>query len=416
MPRRFQVVFVLLLAVLPVCIVSKEFSMQHGFLDLPLFGKAFLPQALPEVRQLDPPARSEYGYDGQLYAQIALSPLLTDPNLQQACDNFRYRARRIGLPMLAYVAGLGRPAWILQAYSVLNVFFWLALMGALARFVGFAGYRERMLAVAILWTTGTLISVERALTDLPAVTISVWGMLLAETQFIAAGGLLALTALFKETSVLSFPALAWVDRQHPPQRLVWVVPLLVSPVALWLLYVRFQTPEQAAGFRNLTLPFVGWWEKMSAVMSPQLKQKPKQWVELAAPLAILVQVAYFAIRPRTASPWWRWGGGWAVLALLVGEPILAEQYGYCRILLPLTVAFNFLIHQHERSRSYVLWFLLGNMSLFHLASMRSPRWFVKTCLVWLAFECWHYWSSTRSVALSPSTVTTVSPKRRQKAA
>ncbi len=396
MSRRFQIMFLLLLAVLPACLVTKEFSTQHGFLDLPLFGTKFLPRALPEVQQLNPPARSEFGYDGQLYAQIALSPLLTDPNLPRACDNFRYRARRIGLPMLAYVAGLGQPSWILQAYAVLNIFFWLGLMGILARHVGFAGFRERLLAVAILWTTGTLISVERALTDLPAVTVSVWGMFLAETQVVAAGGLLAMAALFKETSLLSFPALAWIDRQHPPRRFAWVVPLLVSPVALWLLYVRFQTPAQAAGLGNFTLPLVGLWEKMWAEMSPQLTQQPKQWVELAAPLAMLVQAAYFAIRPHTTSPWWRWGIAWAVLALLVGAPIWAEQYGYCRVLLPLTVAFNILIHRHERSRGYVMWFLLGNMSLFHLASMNSPRWFVRACLAWLTIECWHYWSHGRS--------------------
>lgn len=397
MSRRFQIVFVLLLAVLPICIVKKEFSAQHGFLDLPLFGKHFLPRALPAVQQLDPPARSEFGYDGQFYAQIALSPLLTDPNLPRACDNFRYRARRIGLPMLAYVAGLGHPAWILQAYSVLNVFFWLALMGALARFVGFAEFRERMLAVAILCTTGTLISIERALTDLPAATISVWGLLLAETQVVAAGGLLALAALFKETSVLSFPALAWVDQQHPPRRLAWVVPLLVSPVALWLLYVRLQTPEQAAGFGNFTLPLVGWWEKLS----PQLTLKSKPGVELLAPIAIMVQVIYFCARPRLASATWRWGAGWAGLALVVGEPIWAEQYGYCRVLLPLTVAFNILVYQHERSRSYVLWLLLGNMSLFEVALANSPRWFLWTCLAWLVFEFWSHRSITQLAIQQP---------------
>ncbi len=392
MSRRCQIVFLLLLATLPVCIVTKEFSTEHGFLDLPLFGKAFLPQALPIVQEINPPARSEHGYDGQFYAQLALSPLLTDPDLPRACDNVQFRARRIGLPMLAYAVGLGQPVWILQAYSVLNIFFWGALLIALARFVGFTGVRERLLAVAVLWTSGTLTSVERALADLPSMTISVWGLLLAETQMVAAGGLLAVAALFRETSVLSFPALAWIDRGHPPRRLAWLVPLLVTPVTLWFVYVRLQTPQHSLELNHFSFPFVGWWEKIA----PQLTRRPQPLVELLAPIAIFVQVTYFALRPRLASPWWRWGCGWAALALVVGAPIWEEQISYCRVLLPLTVAFNVLVYQHERNRNYVLWFLFGNLWLFDRAIACSPRWLDRTCLVWLAFECWHHWSATKS--------------------
>ncbi|MCX7422795.1 MAG: hypothetical protein NT013_25100 [Planctomycetia bacterium] len=396
MSRRCQIVFLLLLAALPVCIVTKEFSTEHGFLDLPLFGKAFLPHALPIVQEIDPPARSEHGYDGQFYAQLALSPLLTDPDLPRACDNVQFRARRIGLPMLAYAVGLGQPVWVLQAYSVLNLFFWWALLGALAHFVGFAGVRERLLAVAILWTSGTLTSVERSLADLPSMTISLCGLLLAETHVVTAGGLLAVAALFRETSALSFPALAWIDREHPPRRLAWLVPLLVAPVTLWFVYVRLQTPRHSLELNLFSFPFVGWWEKIA----PQLTRRPQPLVELLAPIAIFVQVTYFALRPRLASRWWRWGCGWAALAVVVGAPIWEEQIGFCRILLPLTVAFNVLVYQHERNRHYVLWFLFGNLWLFERAIACSPRWLDRTCLIWLAFECWHHWSATKSASAS----------------
>lgn len=407
MSRRCQIVFLLLLAALPVCIVTKEFSTEHGFLTLPMFGNAFLPQALPIVREINPPVSSEHGYDGQFYAQIALSPRLTDPDLRRAIENLPpaqdsmgYRARRIGLPMLAYAVGLGHPAWILQAYSVLNLFFWLGMMGLLARYVGFGGIRERLLAVAILWTTGTLVSVERALTDLPSVALSMWGLLLSETHVGAAGGLLALSTLFRETSVLSFPALVWIDRDHPPRRLAWLLPVLIAPITLWLVYVRFQTPPQSSGLHLFTLPFVGWWEKMAL----HLSRRPMVLVELLAPIAIVLQVVYIAFRPRLTSRWWRWGAGWAVLALVVGAPIWVEQFGYCRILLPLTVAFNVLVYQHERNWSYRLWFLLGNLWLFERATVCSPRWLDRTCLLWLAFECWHHWASTRTASSAAKTL------------
>ena len=86
-------------------------------------------------------------------------------------DNPLYRSRRIGLPLLAYCLGLGKPAWILQVYSLLNVVFWLLLLAVLGRCFGFQRPRDILLAIAMLWSTGTLTSIEHSLTDLPAAVL-----------------------------------------------------------------------------------------------------------------------------------------------------------------------------------------------------------------------------------------------------
>lgn len=381
MTRIQQVVFLILVAILPVTLLVEQFSPKSGFLSVPHFGKAYIGQALPEVRQLDPPTRFDQGYDGQFYAQIALSPSLTHPDLPTACDNFRYRARRMGLPFTAYLIGLGNPAFILQAYSVLNIFFWLLLLGALARFVGFREFRQRLLAVAVLLATGTLTSIQLALTDLPALTISVWGILLAETHVATAGGLLALSALFKETSVLSFPTLAWIDQRHPLQRLTWMITLLVSPLILWSMYVQSQTPLQPLGLGNFSLPFLGIYDKVLY----QLSHRPRTWVEFSAPIAIIVQGSYLFFFPRPASAWWRSGIGWVVLAVCAGMPIWIEHQAFSRVLLPLTIAFNFLIYHHERSHRFAWWYLLGNAGILNIA-----------LLPWIAFEiAIQYWKKQR---------------------
>ena len=65
--------------------------------------------------------RGTGGYDGLYYAQIAQDPTLRNPELPRAMDNFAYRARRILPPALAWLAGLGRPAWVIEAYALLNV-------------------------------------------------------------------------------------------------------------------------------------------------------------------------------------------------------------------------------------------------------------------------------------------------------
>jgi len=346
-----------------------------AFLDVPLFGGVFLKRALPEVKEINPPTRSEYGYDGQVYAQIALSPSLRHPGLSQACDNFRYRARRIGLPVLAYIFGLGRPAWILQAYSVLNFFFWLAMMGAMARFVGFVGIRERLLVLSVLWTSGTLFSLQRALTDLPTMTLSFWGMILADTHVVAAGSLLAISALFKETGILSFPALVCSERKNPSLRLVWMITLLVSPALFWWLYVYMNTSPVAEPSVLFKFPFLGWWEKLSG----RLQTPSEFWV----PITLGFQVVYMVIRARFSSTWWRWGIGWVGLFTVMSGPLVEAQEGYTRVLLPLTVAFNVLVYRHEKRWAYVLWFLLGNFGTFSCAWSGASQWPVSMCVAGL---------------------------------
>src|SRR5712691_4311007 len=58
--------------------------------------------------------RGTGGYDGLYYAQIAYHPSLTAAELQRATDGLSYRARRILMPLLAWMLALGNPAWIVH--------------------------------------------------------------------------------------------------------------------------------------------------------------------------------------------------------------------------------------------------------------------------------------------------------------
>ena len=147
---------------------------QGGVLALLSVGQVFEPRALPALAALAPPANSTYGYDGQFYAQIALDPTLSDPALVPAIDNVAYRARRIALPALAWLLGAGQSAWVIHVYALLNTVFWLLLAVCLLRHVRWQlNLRSLALLVACLWTAGTLVSLERALTDLPAAALGV---------------------------------------------------------------------------------------------------------------------------------------------------------------------------------------------------------------------------------------------------
>ena len=358
----------------------------------------FLPRALPEVRALAPPARHPQGYDGQFYAQLALAPTLERPELATALDSPAYRARRIALPALAHWIGLGRPTWILQVYAVLNLAFWAALLAVLGRWVGFAGLRERLLAASLLWTAGSWISIERALTDLPALSVSLCGLMLAERRAPAAAGMLAASALFKETSALSFPSLAWIGAGHPVRRLVWVVPLLVLPTLLWHAYVRSMLPSPAEGLISFGFPLLGMARKIWTELTRGAL------VELVSAGALVVQTAYLLTRPRLQCTVWRWGLGFALLAVCFTEYVWVEQYAYTRVLLPLTAAFNLLLYRNEQGRAYGAWMLLGNLGLLGRPFAGPTRWLV---VAWLALELWSWLRRRRAV--SPGAVVSGGP-------
>src|SRR6185295_9966545 len=73
------------------------------------------------------------GYDAQYYAQIAMHPRLSDPEIRNAVDDLPYRARRILFCWTAYALAFGNPAGALQVYAVQNIVCWLALAVLLLR-------------------------------------------------------------------------------------------------------------------------------------------------------------------------------------------------------------------------------------------------------------------------------------------
>ena len=364
-------IVLVVLAALPAGFVLNAYSSQDGFLRLIYFGQNFKESSLPEVQAIDPPRKSEWGYDGQFYAQVALVPLLNRDDLSSALDNPTYRARRIGLPLLAFSLGLGKPALVLQLYAVLNCSFWLFLLAALYRLSGFRRSRNVLLAAALLWSTGTLVSIARALPDFPAAALGVIAVV-SKLHWTTAALLFAVAGLFKETSMLSFIARAWPDRdgeQGRIRRWLMTCALMVGPLALWILYVHSKM-SGGMGWEtdNFSWPFSGISRKLY-VAGPNVLHgtlsggRSDGLFELLCPISLLVQSAYLFLKPRTDSKTWRFGIGFAVLLCCLGDSIWVEQYAYARVLLPLTFSFNLLLHEHERGACFATWYLPGNVGM-----------------------------------------------------
>ncbi len=377
--------FCLILSTIPISFALLGFSTTYGFLGLPRFGEVFRERAMEPVKKFAPPVKpNDVGYDGQFYAQIALDPTLSDPVLRNACDNIAYRAKRIAMPSLAHVLGAGRPWLVLQIYSVLNVAFWFLLLIVLLRQFGVDTWNTRLLMIGVLWNAGSLISIGRALTDLPALCLGVIAVCLqtdrtnklSKSPRSSIGGWLlgsvaaSLSVLTKETAILSL--ISFIGR--PLWRRWWQILLtagvVLVPIGIWAIYVRHQVGHDVTAFGNFSFPLYGFVHKNFVEWRKAILEFPRlPLLEMIAPWTVAVQVGFMIWDPSWRSIWWRFGIGFACLAMVIGPWVWATQSAYSRCLLPLTVSFNVLLAQSSMSRpAHRKWWLAGNLGFLDRAA------------------------------------------------
>ena len=371
LPLLLRVGLLLIMGLLPTWYVAKSHDPRAGFTRLILFGKEFLPRALPEVRQLHPIADSPEGFDGQLYAQIALDPLLRRPEFRTALDSPPFRSQRILLPALAYVLGLGKPALIIEVYAVLNLAFWFLLLAGLLYFLRAVSARDYLGLCAILFTTGSLISIDRALTDLPMATLGFYAIALGGTSCAV---LISLAILTKPTSGLLLIKYAWPlprTGNEIKTRAIFVAIALAAPI-LWEIYV-YHVFGSLTGGDNIGWPFRAWalgvekdfeaWRAMPfELFFPPVSNWEWRLFELLTPLSLMVQALYLAIRRDPASAYWWMGISFAALFICLASKSFSEQIGVSRTVLPMTIAFNIQLLR-EKGGLYALCFFAGNAGL-----------------------------------------------------
>jgi len=347
------------------------------FIDI---GREFVPRGSAVYRAtpkyVTPPPGPDAGFDGQWYAEIALDPLLRDPQLKVALDDPAYRADRILLPALAWLGGLGRPFWILNAYALLNPLCWIgyvAILFVLFRRHGWAGWAG---FAAMLLTCGVVESMYGALTDFPAFVLMTLAALIGGT-----GGAVvqALAVLAREINVLG---LAGILDFEPPWREavrknLWRGLIAVGPFAAWFVYVRWRLPSPdshslaatyaAMAGNNFDWPLHAIFRKLSEVLG-FVGRGGVDWhrfyrsVELHALLTIiatLTQCLYLVTHPEWKNRLWRVGIAFVPYFFFISYNVWISHFTVTRHALPITLAFNLLLAIRPR-RSWLIWFLLGN--------------------------------------------------------
>jgi hypothetical protein len=370
--RKTKIIILVLATLIPVIYTARHYDSKTGFTSLIYFGQIFQPNAITEVRELKPATLSYAGYDGQFYAQIAVKPLLDDPQLARALDAPAFRSHRIFMPLLAHGIGLGKPSLVVGAYALLNLVFWVLLLFGMVRYLHAASPRDFLCILATVFTTGTLISLHRALTDLPAATLGFYGTALDGA---AASGAFLLAILTRETSVFFLLKFAWPLPKNRSEffRAAFRCLALAAPLVLWVAYIRHRFGSSAEDTHPFAWPLQGWISFIAMTWQALLRQspdlcllKPQLWewrlFDFLSAFSLLFQAGSFAIRRNPSSPYWRMGVGFAVMTLFLSTHILEEQIASTRVLLPMTVAFNIGL-MPLRGKRFAINFIVGNFGL-----------------------------------------------------
>jgi len=357
--------------------VAAHYQPGVGFTDLITFGTRFQDRALLVVQATPHHIGEGPGYDGQFYAQLAVDSWLRDPALADALDNAGYRARRILFSWTAYVLGLGRPWWVLQAYAVQNVLCWLILAWLLTRWFKLRDLRAFALWFGCLFADGLIASVRFALLDGPSLLLIALVVVAAERgRHWAASGLLALAGLGREANLIAGVALLrprWWKRREALTTMAQGL-LAVLPLVLWLAYVRWGAGfKMSLGGFNFAWPFVSYVAKWKVTVSELASEgfSSSARFSLYALVSLTTQAVFLSIRRNRQSPWWRVGAASIVLMAFLGPAVWTGDPGaVTRAVMPMTVAFNVLL---IRERWFWPLFVLGNLTILGgLETLRVP--------------------------------------------
>jgi hypothetical protein len=345
-------------------VVAQFYIPEQGFSYFIAFGNKQQSRYLDEVLLQRPYIeRDSWGYDAQFYAQMALHPTLRDPRLKTAIDSLAYRGRRILFVASAYLAGLGKPAWILQAFALQNVVCWFLLAGLLLHWFPPTHWENLLRWAGVLFSSGACFSVHDALFDLPSLLLIAFAVYLLELGrpwWLAA--ILGLAGLGKESNLIGATVL--LPARDSGWR-GWLVALgrgvvVLLPLALWTgyLYLRV-SPEVGAGHGNFSPPFVGYGHKIREMWAKASVVWPD--APTLVRLVVTVHLGFRAARPRWQDAWWRLGATFAVLMVFLGDAVwegIPSAAG--RVLLPMQLAFNILV---PAGRWWRVLLIFGNLSL-----------------------------------------------------
>lgn len=321
------------------------------------------------------------GYDAQFYAQMAVDPLLRDPDIDRAMDKPAYRAHRILLSWTAWALSGGDASAALAVYSLQNVVAWLLLSWLLLKWLPPRDARTFVLWAGILLTHGLLTSVRNALTDGPSVLLTASAVLAIERGRPWLAALVTgISGLARETNIFAGTMFAGQLTRHPRSWLKAAagVVLCILPLVAWLDYLRSIYGMAAfAGGDHITTPFAGLLWKMRSTWTAlvthgvtiQTVANTATLVSLAAQGGALIWCSVQWLKQRTGSPAWLLVAWPFFLLTLTAHRVVWDGTpgAITRVVLPLTVGVNVLLARQPRAP----WWLIFAVNLSVIASLMA---------------------------------------------
>ncbi len=361
----------IVIAVVLIAVFVPHFHRHTGLTSLIRFGERRQQNLAPELAGVPVYLVPHHdGFDGQYYAHMALHPPWIYHDLREHYDFPAYRLRRIFLPTLAWALGLGRPLWIVHIYSFFNVLAWLALAWLLTVWLPLRNWINFGRWAGCLLAAGVLESLRSSLTDLPSLLLMLAGLRLWETQRSRLGSImLTVSVLSRDTVALSVLGLLW---PNPPStrrfaRAAVLGGLIVLPTALWTLYVSHYFPSSSnTGVQgNFNWPFramIGTAADALAHLSHGIEDNGRYTFRLITIFSFAVQVGVVLTGWRRGPQWLRIALPFIALFPFLGLPIWEGPWGLWRAILPVTIAFCFLVPANR-------WFwpllLIGSLPSLH---------------------------------------------------
>lgn len=342
----YGVTIALVLAIVFGC----HFHRDTGLTSLIRFGGLHPEELAPELSGI--PVHfvpGHVGYDGRYYAHLALHPPWIYHDLTDHFDFPAYRTRRIFLPALAYVLGLGQPFWIVHIYAFLNVAAWLALAWLLTLWLPPVDWINFGRWSGCLLAAGCLESIRAALTDLPGVFLTLAAMrLLEHRRRTAAAGFLAASILTRETLALSALGLFWPPDPRPSQvaRTAAIGLAMILPTLIWAVYVAHYFPNNGGAVTNFGWPLAALAEGLSDAgrqMAGGVQDSGRYMFRFATVFSLAVQLVVVLCCRQRGWIWFRFALGFVILFPFLGAAVWEGPWAVWRAILPVTIAFCFLV-------------------------------------------------------------------------
>jgi hypothetical protein len=347
-----------------------HFHRDTGLTSLIRFGENHRQDLAPELRGVPVYLVPHHdGFDGQYYAHMALHPPWLYHDRMEDYDFPAYRLRRVFLPALVWAAGGGNPRAIVHLYSITNVLAWLALAALLTVWLPLRNWYNFGRWTACLLSAGVLESLRGTLTDLPGLLLLLVALRLWETRRPRTGALVAtLGVLTRDTIALSILGLLWPRplTARGLARLALLGGLIVLPTLCWALYVAHYFPSSSSGVEgNFNWPFravFGTAADALAHLRHGQEDNGRYTFRLITILSFAVQVWVVFVGWRRGPQWFRLALPFILLFPFLGLPVWEGPWGFWRAILPVTIAFCFLV---PANRWFLPLLLAGSLPSLH---------------------------------------------------